>query len=523
MKRFILFSVICASAAAQVTFERLLRAAQEPHNWLTYSGSYASHRHSALNQLDRANVGILGVKWVYQMRAFDKVETTPLVVDGIMYLTRPPNDVVALDAATGRPFWTYSRPVPASMPLCCGRVNRGVAILGDRLYMGTLDAKLVSLDARTGRVLWEKEVTGHRAGYSVTVSPLIVKDKVIVGIAGGEYGIRGFLDAYDAATGERVWRFYTIPGPGEKGNETWAGDSWKTGGAGTWLTGSYDPALNLIYWGTGNPSPDWNGDVRMGDNLYSCSVIALDADTGKLRWHFQFIPHDVHDYDAVQIPVLVDAPFRGRPRKLMYWAHRNAFFYVLDRETGEFLAAWPFASQTWAQGIDDKGRPIRKPDTEPTREGTLVYPGVQGGTNWYSPSFHPGTGLFYMTVWEYASIYRKDDAEYSPGRPFFGGGAPSVPRAPGYGALRALNPSTGKIAWEHKMHNKSQAGVLSTAGGLVFGGDDGHFFALDAESGTELWRFNTGGTIAAGPITYLANGRQQVSIAAGGAIFTFGR
>lgn len=516
-------AILAAGLHAEVTYERLLRAAEEPGNWLTYSGSYSSHRHSRLDQIHRGNVSQMRFLWAFQMRTTEKVETTPLVVDGVMYVTQPPNDVIALDTETGRPFWRYRRVLPTPINVCCGQVNRGLAILGDRLFLGTVDGFLVALDARTGSVIWEVEVADRRTGHSLTAAPLALKDKIITGVAGGEYGIRGFLDAYDPQTGRRLWRFYTIPGPGEPGHETWEGDSWKTGGAPTWLTGSYDPELNLVYWGTGNPSPDWNGEVRKGDNLYSSSVIALDADTGKLKWYFQFTPHDVHDWDAVQIPVLVDDEFRGRRRKLMYWANRNSFFYVLDRVTGEFLLGKPFAKQTWAEGLDAKGRPIRRPATSPSREGTLVYPGVQGGTNWYSPSYSPRTGLFYLSVWEYASIYFTGDAPYSPGNRFLGSVPQGVPDDPGWGAVRALDPKTGERKWEFPLHSTPQAGILSTAGGLVFGGDnEGHFFALDDLTGKQLWRADTGGMIIAGPITYLSRGKQRVSIASGSAIFTFG-
>ncbi|MCP5112938.1 MAG: PQQ-dependent dehydrogenase, methanol/ethanol family [bacterium] len=507
----------------QLTYERLLNPEREPGNWLTYSGSYSSQRYSLLDLLARDNVSDLEFKWVYQLRTTQKVETTPLVVDGVMYLTRPPNDVIAMDTETGRPFWQYRRTLPETINVCCGRVNRGLAMLGDRLFMGTVDGSLVALDAKTGNVLWEVEVADPATGYALTAAPLALDGKIITGIAGGEYGVRGFLDAYDPETGRRLWRFWTIPGPGEPGHETWEGDSWKTGGAPTWLTGSYDPELNLIYWGTGNPSPDWNGEVREGDNLYSSSVIALDADTGELRWHFQFSPHDVHDWDAVQIPLLVDAEWQGAPRKLMYWANRNCFFYVLDRETGKFLLGKAFAKQTWAEGLDARGRPIRLPNTSPSPEGTLIWPGVQGGTNWYSPSYSPRTGLFYMSVWEYASIYYTGDAPYSPGNRFLGSVPQGVPDEPGSGALRAINPKTGERAWDFELHSTPQAGILSTAGGLVFGGNnEGQFFALDDESGKELWHAKTGGAIIAAPITYLSNGKQYVTIAAGSAIFTFG-
>lgn len=523
MKTFTLLALWAAALNAQVTFDRLLKADSEPQNWLTYSGNYSSWRHSKLQQINTANVKGMGLKWVYQMKTLEKVETTPLVVDGIMYFTEPPNGVIAVDAATGRRFWSYRRRLPDKLNACCGQVNRGVAILGDMLFVGNLDAYLVALDRKTGNVLWETEVADRKTGHSLTMAPLIVKDMVITGIAGGEYGVRGFLDAYDAKTGKRLWRFWTVPGKGEPGNESWAGDSWKTGGGPTWVTGSYDPATNMVYWGTGNPSPDWNGDVRMGDNLYTSSVVALDADTGKLKWYFQFTPHDVHDWDSVQVPVLVDGEFRGQKRKMMYWLNRNAFFYVLDRVTGEYLLGKPFVKQTWASGLDDKGRPIRLPNTAPSREGTKVWPGVQGGTNWYSPSYSPQTGLLYFSVWDYASIYYTGDAPYNPGNRFLGSVPVGVPNEPGSGMVKALDPATGQTKWNFPLHSTPQAGILSTGGGLVFGGNnEGQFFALDAGTGKELWRANTGGVIIAGPMSYSVNGKQQVTIASGSAIFTFG-
>ncbi len=354
--------------------------------------------------------------------------------------------------------------------------------------------------------------------------PLAVKDKIVVGIAGGEYGIRGFLDAYDAKTGKRAWRFYTVPAPGEPGSETWKGDSWKTGGGPTWVTGSYDPELNLVYWGTGNASPDWNGDARPGDNLYTASVVALSLDTGKLKWHFQFSPHDVHDYDAVQIPVLVDAEYQGRPRKLMYWANRNAFFYVLDRATGEFLRATPFAKQTWAERIDEKGRPVPRPGAEPSREGTLVYPGVQGGTNLvFAFRSIRGRDCSIFRFGEYASKFYTGDMPYVAGNRFLGSLPVDQPGDPGWGgAVRAIQPLTGgDCVREHKLFTKPQAGILSTAGNVVFGGtNEGQFFALDSKTGAELWRAELGGVIAAGPVSYAGNGKQQITIAVRGTRFS---
>jgi alcohol dehydrogenase (cytochrome c) len=515
--------LVAVTLHGQVTYDRLINASQDPANWMTYSGRYSSWRYSALDQITRENVRNLKVKWVYQMKTAHVVETTPLVIDGVMYFTEPPSNVVAVDADTGREYWRYRRATPQKVNVCCGQVNRGVAVLGDQVFVGTVDAHLVSLDAKTGAVLWDVEVADYRTGHSITVAPLIVKDMVITGIAGGEYGIRGFLDAYDAKTGKRRWRFWTVPGPGETGNESWSGESWKTGGAPTWVTGSFDPEQNLIIWGTGNPSPDWNGDSRRGDNLYSDSAIALDADTGALKWHYQFVPHDVHDWDAVQVPVLVDDEWQGKPRKLIYWAHRSAFYFVLDRETGRFLTGKPFATQTWARGLDERGHPIRLPNTDPSPEGTYLWPGVQGATNWYSPSYNPLTKYFYLAVWENRSVYRKGEQEYSPGNRYIGS-VPLIdlPGEPGYGAIRALNPKSGDRIWEYKLLTKPWAGVLTTGGKLVFGGsDEGYFFALDAESGKELWRQNTGGIIRANPISYLSKRKQVVAIAAGSAIFTF--
>jgi alcohol dehydrogenase (cytochrome c) len=524
------FAITCLAAICfavlvhgQVTYERLLNAGKDPGTWMTYSGSYRSWRYSSLDQISRQTASRLKVEWVYQMPTSLMVETTPLVADGIMYLTEPPSNVVALDAATGRQYWRYRRELPNRINVCCGQVNRGVAILGNRIFVGTVDAHLVALDAKTGAVLWDVRVADHTTGHSITVAPLVVKDTVVCGISGGEYGVRGFLDAYDAATGKRRWRFWTIPEPGQPGSETWPGDAWKTGGAPTWVTGSFDAEQNLIIWGTGNPSPDWNGDSRRGDNLYSDSAIALDADTGKLKWYFQFVPHDVHDWDATQVPVLVDGEWRGQPRKLIYWAHRNGFYYVLDREKGTFLFGTPFAKQTWAKGLDSAGHPIGLPNIDPSPEGTYIWPGVQGATNWYSPSYNPLTKLFYLSVWENRSVYHKGEQEYSPGNRYIGS-VPLIdlPEDPGHGAVRALNPQTGERVWNYDLHTKPWAGVLSTAGQLVFGGsDEGHFFALDAETGREVWRQNLGGIIRANPVTYLAGGRQFVSIAAGSAIFTF--
>jgi alcohol dehydrogenase (cytochrome c) len=510
-----------------VTYERLLKAREEPGNWLTYSGDYRSHHYSTLKEITAENVHGLRAKWIYQLHK-QKVESTPIVVDGVMYVTRPPSDVIALDAETGRALWTYEHRLPGRVYVCCGEVNRGVAILGNTLFLATLDAKLIALDARAGRVVWKRDLADPSLNYTATGAPLAIKDKVIVGIAGGEGGIRGFLDAYDARTGERAWRFWTIPAPGEPGAETWEGESWRYGGGSTWLTGSYDPELNLLYWGTGNPGPDYNGDVRPGDNLYSCSLLALDPDTGKLKWHFQLTPHDTRDWDATQVPVLLDAAVGGRLRKLVVMPSRNGFYYALDRQSGEFLFAKPFVKQTWAKEIDGKGRPIVNPGQEPTPEGNEnIWPGVDGGHNWMSPSYSPETKLLYFNAREERRRFFKTDApEFQPGEAFFGGGGGGGVRfrpEESWGKLVAMSPETGDMQWEHRILTPPWAGVLSTAGNLVFSATpSGNFYALDARTGKELWRFNGGDRVYASPITFLSRGRQMITIPIGDVLIAFG-
>ena len=372
----IFFALLFAvELSAQLTYDRVRQAVREPGSWLTYHGTYDAQRFSALDEINRANVQQLRPVWMYQVQGRHHFETTPLVFDGVMYLTDPPSDVVALDVKTGRPLWAYRRSLPGDLRACCGDVNRGVAALGDQIFVATIDAHLVALDMRTGRVRWDVEVADYKTGHSLTAAPLAVKDKVIVGMGGAEYGVRGFLDAYDAATGKRACRLWTVPRPGEPGNHTWSGDSWMHGGATTWVTGAFDPETNLIYWGTGNPGPDYIGDVRAGDNLYSDSLIAVNVDTGALAWHFQFTPHDVNDIDATEIPILIDAEFRGRPRKLLVFANRNGFFYIFDRVTGEYLHAKVFARQTWTKGLDArKGGPSRIPIQRQTRRALSSIP-----------------------------------------------------------------------------------------------------------------------------------------------------
>jgi alcohol dehydrogenase (cytochrome c) len=516
---------LCAGIlTGQVPYERLRKAESEPGNWLTYSGNFAAHRYSPLAQLTPANIGRLHPVWIYQARRPGTMEVSPVVADGVMYVTDPETGVSALDLRTGRTLWTWTRPLPKDLrTLGFGRVNRGVAVLDDSVFVGTLDARLIALDARSGAVRWDTEVADYKLGHSITVAPLAINGKVLTGISGGEAGIRGFIDAYDAKSGKRVWRFWTIPGPGEAGHDTWSGETWKTGGGSTWVTGSYDPELNLVYWGVGNPGPDWNGDARPGDNLYTCSLVALDGDTGKLKWHFQFTPHDDHDWDATEIPVLLTAHVRGRDRKVVAMANRNAFYYLLDRETGEFLHASPYAKQTWAKGIDDHGRPQTLPNTSPSPEGTLVYPSLQGATNWFSPSYSPAARLFYVAVREMGAYFYKTEAEYKPGNWFGGGGERPLSGDAAYGAIRALDVNTGAQKWEFRLKSPPWAGVLSTAGGLVFGGsNEGNFYALDGNTGKPLWDFQTGGGIVANPVSFLIDGKQHVAIAAGQVVFVFG-
>ena len=518
------FETVMTPAFSPISWERLVNADQEPENWLMYSGTLDSQRYSLLDEINIDNIDQLEMKWAYQIPVIDRAETVPLVVDGIMFITEAPSNVVAVDAATGRQYWRYDHELPDDLRICCGRNNRGVAILGETLFMSTLDAHLVAIDARTGNLLWDVEVAEHSSGYSKTAAPMIVKDKVVTGIAGGEFGIRGFIDAYDAATGELAWRAYTIPGPGEFGNDTWSGDSWKTGGSATWITGAYDPDLNLVYWGTGNPGPDWNGDARLGDNLYSDSALALNGDTGEIEWYFQFTPHDVHDWDAIQVPILADIEFQGQERKVMMWANRNAFFYTIDRATGEFLMGKPFATQTWAEGLDVNGAPIRVPGLFPTYEGIMVSPPITGGTNWYSPGYSQQTGLFYVTSFDGEQIYFKRDEEYEEGERFTGGGGRyDQPMDAFHSSIRAIDPATAEIQWEFPIMPRSSAGITTTAGGLVFTGSaDGYFFALNAETGEELWNISLGRRVHSAPITFEAEGKQYVSIASGNVVYTFG-
>ena len=517
---------IAQTSSDPVTFERIQNSSREPQNWLTYSGNNMGQRYSLLTQVAPQNVKNLEMAWLWQARSVEKFEATSIVLDGILYTIQAPNDVVALDAATGRLRWTYAyRNLPEARN-CCGSVNRGLAILGETLFMGTLDAHLIALDAKSGALLWKTKVAEAKERYAITHAPLVIKDKVIVGTAGGDGGAPGVIAAFDAKTGQEVWRFHTIPQPGEPGNETWSGDSWKHGGAAVWNTGAYDPESNLTYWGTGNPSPDWDGRQRLGDNLYSECVVALDADTGKLKWYYQFTPHDEMDYDATQVPVLADMNWQGRPRKVMLWANRNGLMYVLDRTNGQFLMGRPFVKVNWMDGFDETGRPRRVPGMAPSKEGTLIMPTVNGGTNWYPPSYSPRTELFYIPGWENTgSIAVEGERPRTVGN--LPPGAPNLvlndrPEEQGYGFVRAFDMKTGDKKWEFKMGDVTYAGVLTTASDLVFsGGREGYFYALNARTGELLWRTALGGQVNSGPMSYMVDGKQYIAVAAGSSLFAF--
>jgi alcohol dehydrogenase (cytochrome c) len=513
-------NLFAVSAIGQVTFERLLHSAREPQNWLTYSGDYGGHRFSGLDQVNANNAHSLVAKWVYQTAATGKFESTPLVVDGILYATGQDDRAFALDARTGRPLWLYQHELPTDIRPCCGRVNRGLAILGGKVFFATLDAHVIALDEKTGNVMWDVAVTDYKKGYSFTAAPLALKGLVIVGVSGGEYGIRGFIDAYDANTGQRKWRFYTVPGPGEPGHDTWEGESWKIGGAPAWMTGVYDAVTNQLLWTTGNPSPSNRGEGRAGDNLYSNSLLSLDPDTGRLSWYFQFTKHDEHDWDATQVPVIFDS---GR-KHLVAQANRNGFFYILDRDTGKLVSANTFARITWSDTKDREGRPLANEQSSPTPQGRTVCPGALGATNWMSPSFDLQTKLFYVTAREQCDTFSTAPQPYEPGHAYYGSAYfPSDRAEPYWGALRAIDPATGRLKWEFRHISPTWSGVLSTAGGLLFTGDaEGNFIALNALTGKPLWHFQMGGAVYASPMAYAVDGKEYVAIAAGSSLYAFG-
>jgi PQQ-dependent dehydrogenase (methanol/ethanol family) len=515
-----------AELGAGVSFADIARP--RPGSWPTYHGNASGNRFSPLDQINSGNVARLAPRWMFTLPGSSRaLEMTPVVVDGVMYVTAV-NEAYALDARSGREIWHYSRPRSQGLAGdAAGGINRGVAVLGDRVFMVSDNAHLFALHRFTGQLIWDVEMADSRQNYGSTSAPLVVNDLVVAGVSGGDEGVRGFLDAYKAGTGERAWRFWTIPAPGEPGSETWSGRALEHGCGATWLTGTYDPEAKLLYWPTGNPCPDYNGDERKGDNLYTASVLALDPLSGKLKWYYQFTPHDLHDWDATETPVLIDATFRGQPRKLMLHGNRNGFFYVLDRLTGKVLLAEPFVKRlTWASGIGPDGRPKLLPGNEPTAEGQLVCPSVAGAANWPSNAYSPATGLFYMFAEESCNIYSKNDQWWEAGKSFYGGGTRRAPANPDDGKLlKAIDIQTGKTAWEIADIGGGilASGLMATAGGLIFYGDgSGAFVAADARNGKLLWHFHTGQSWKGGPMTYTVDGAQYIGVAAGSTVLAFG-
>jgi alcohol dehydrogenase (cytochrome c) len=493
-------------------------------NWLSYHGDYTGRRYTALREIDPSNVGQLRAEWVFHATGADDLEVTPVVVNGVMFLTAQ-NDAFALDARTGREIWHYSRPITEGLiDDASQHHNRGVGIWHARAYMETDNAHLLCLDARSGHLLWDVPYAEGNRNYGATSAPLVVEDVVLVGTSGGDDGVRGFVAAFDAQTGRLAWRFWTIPGPGEPGSESWPGHAYLHGGGTTWMPGTYDPELHTVYWGTSNPSPDFDGGPRPGDDLYTDCVLAIDPDTGKLKWHFQFTPHDLYDYDATETPVLLDAAYRGEARKLLVEANRNGYLYILDRTDGKFLTATPFVEKlNWAKGIDAEGRPIRT-GVEPTREGAVVCPGFAGATNWYSPAYNPASHLLYFLALEDCSTYLVKPDRFKEGETYYATGAKHAPGGTHQKILMAYNVETGQFAWRYPQlgQGHSSGGVMTTRGGIVFFGDEADSFeAVDAQTGAPLWHFNTGQSIHASPMSYAVNGKQYVAIAAGTNVFTF--
>jgi alcohol dehydrogenase (cytochrome c) len=472
-------------------------------SWTSYHGDYSGRRHSALTQINPRNVEGLALAWAFQTNQTGAIKAVPIVKDGIVYITVPDN-VWAIDARSGHQVWHYTYPPNKGFHIG----HRGVGIYKDWLYFTTPDAHLVSLDAKNGKVRWDVVVADSAAGYWTTMSPLVVRDHVIVGVSGDFDNLRGFLRAIDPETGATQWTWYSTPPAGTPGATT---------GGMTWMTGTYDPSLNLIYWGTGNPTPVLTAASRPGDDLYTCSIVALNPDDGKLAWAFQASPHDTHDWDAAEVPVLVDADFGGSPRKMLMQASRNGYFFVIDRTDGTSLLTVPFGPVNWSLGVDKQGRPIPNPDKEPTPDGRLIAPDEGGMTNYRSPSFDPRTGLFVVNAKPSYSIYfsKPADGTYGWAGADYGLWSKSL--------LEAIDYRTGKTRWTHELGpGGAGAGVLTTDSGLTFTGDSqGNVLALDTTDGKTLWHAGTGAGMQSSPITYELDGRQYVMTSSGGVLFTW--
>jgi alcohol dehydrogenase (cytochrome c) len=494
-------------------------------DWTSYNGGMSGSRYSALTQITKANVASLAPKWMFSLRNTNNLQVTPIVSEGVMYVTSA-NECYALDAGSGREIWHYQRPrTKGLIGNAAGGVNRGASVAGDRLFMVTDHAHILALNKFTGALLWETEMADWHQNYNATGAPLPIGNLVVTGTSGGDEGVRGFVAAFDQMTGKEVWRWWTTPKRGEPGAETWQGKGLEHPAGTTWMTGTYDSALDVIYWTVGNPGPDLIGDDRIGDNLYTDSVVALDAKTGAMKWHFQFTPHDVWDYDAEETPALVDTTWQGQPRKLLVQANRNGYFYVLDRTNGKFLSGWQYVKNvTWSAGLDASGRPMRVPNMEPTLEGKRVCPSLDGASNWYSTSFNPATNLYYVQTNDKCGIFTKVPADWEAGKGFMGGSFAPAPE-PAQRLLRAIDVRSGKTVWELPQTGtvNSWGGVLSTASGVViFGEDSGALMAADASTGKPLWSFQTNALWKASPMTYMFDNKQYVAVAAGSTIIAFG-
>lgn len=506
------------------SYARLLNAAAEPWSWLSYWGGYDSHHFSELTQITPRNVGALQAQWSAPLPGPSVLQATPLVADGILYTSGTPGEVYAFDAKTGMRLWKFSRTQDVTSPYQINPANRGVAIAAGRVFVGTLDDLLIAIDARSGRELWERRLADTLEGFTITSAPLVIPNKVIIGVGGGEFGLRGFLDAYDAASGRQLWRFYTIPGPGEPGHETWSGDSWQRGGGGAWLTGSFDARQNLLYWAIGNPAPSFNTEARKGDNLYTDSVVALDATSGQLRWHYQFTPHDSHDWDAVEDMILADTRVQGKPRAILLHADRNGFLYTLDRRNGQLIRAVPFVRQTWNDGFDPQGRPLERPGSASSPHPQQAYPGV-AGTSFQAPSYDAQTGVLYVAFDDSRLAVQSDNASWARGQTYVSGHRVSERSAldDEHTGIKAIDVSTGRELWRYELTRHSgAAGVLGTRGGVLFAASaEGNLLALDQRSGAPLWHFKNAGPISASPISYGVDGQQYVAVVAGNTLYSF--